>query len=106
MNLRTVTAGLVTAGFALFFVLFVVRDAQAQNYCAKFYDDTQTCGIPSLQECERTVSGVGGDCMIDDSAEIPRGRSMLRPIERLLEQGPDGRPHSPALDDVPPPPGN
>lgn len=101
MNIRTVTMGL-----ALGFVLFAAHGAQAQNYCANFYDDTQTCGIPTLQECERTVSGVGGDCVIDDSAEIPRGQPLLRPLERMLEQGSDSRPHSPALDDVPPPPGN
>ncbi len=101
MNIQTTTLWL-----ALFFVLFVPGDAQAQNYCARFYDDTQTCGIPTLQECERTVSGVGGDCIPDDTAAIPQGRTFQGPLRRMLEQGSDNRPRSPALDDVPPPPGN
>jgi hypothetical protein len=75
--------------------------ANAQKYCARFYDDTQTCGIPSLRDCEQTVSGVGGDCIIDDTGDVaPRPG----PLQRWIEGQPDGKPSSPGLDDVPPPP--
>lgn len=84
-------------------LLAFLQVANAQKYCARFYDDTQTCGIPSLRECEQTVSGVGGDCSIDDTADIaPRPG----PLQRLIEGQSDSRPSSPSLDDVPPPPAN
>lgn len=88
----------------LFVLLIFSQAASAQKYCARFYDDTQTCGIPSLRECEQTVSGVGGDCSIDDTGDVP---PRPGPIQRWLEGQSDGmKPSSPSLDDVPPPPEN
>lgn len=84
----------------LFALLAFSQVANAQKYCARFYDDTQTCGIPSLRECDQTVSGVGGDCIIDDTADTPPPPG---PIQRWIE-GQSDRPSSPSLDDVPPPP--
>lgn len=77
-------------------------DAQAQQkYCAKYYDGTQSCGIPTLQSCEQSVLGVGGDCEVDDSDEIPENLfQRWRDAQRAGQ-----KPSSPALDDVPPPPG-
>jgi len=84
-------------------LLIFSQAANAQKYCARFYDDTQTCGIPSLRDCDQTVSGVGGDCVIDDTADTvpPPG-----PVQRWIEGQSDTKPSSPSLDDVPPPPAN
>ena len=50
----------------------------AQPYCAFYNDGTSSCGIPTLQSCDASISGVGGYCGLDQS-------SSLRPnlIERL-----------------------
>lgn len=76
-------------------------EAQAQQYCAFYNDGTQSCGIPTLQSCEDSVRGVGGMCHVDDSAQIPP--NFLQRW-RAAQQGYQ-KPSSPALDDVPPPPG-
>lgn len=89
------------------FVIATPHDADAQSYCAMYYDDTKTCGIPTLQECEQSVSGVGGDCTVDDTAGTSQGQTLQGPLQRLFEQRQfDNKPSSPQLDDVPPPPGN
>ena len=83
-------------------LLLLPPTAQAQQkYCAMYYDGTQSCGIPTLQSCEQSVLGVGGTCQIDDSEEIPEN---LFQRWRGAQQA-DQKPSSPALDDVPPPPG-
>ena len=96
------------ATLRIFIVLSVLllcpEIASAQKYCARFYDDTQTCGIPSLRACEQTVSGVGGDCIIDDTGDV---QPRPGPVQRWLEgQSDTMKPSSPDLDDVPPPPAN
>ncbi len=93
-----------TAGIAIAmaFALLPVTPVQAQQaYCAFYYDGTQSCGIPTLQSCEDSVRGVGGDCHVDDSAQIPP--NFLQRWRAAQRAG--SIPHSPALDDVPPPPG-
>ena len=83
-------------------LLLLPLGAQAQQrYCAQYNDGTQSCGIPTLQSCEDSVRGVGGTCQIDDSAAIPEN---LFQRWRDAQQA-DQKPSSPALDDVPPPPG-
>lgn len=83
-------------------LLLLPAGAQAQQkYCAQYYDGTQSCGIATLQSCEQSVLGVGGTCQIDDSEEIPEN---LFQRWRGAQQA-DQRPSSPALDDVPAPPG-
>lgn len=85
---------------ALAFSMMAPAHAQ-QAYCAFYSDGTQSCGIPSLQACEDSVRGVGGMCHVDDSAQIPP--NFLQRWQRAQRAG--QIPHSPALDDVPPPPG-
>jgi hypothetical protein len=86
-----------------FATLAALHGAEAQPYCAAYEDGTKSCGIPTLQECTRSISGVGGTCIVDDTAEL---RPPIKgPIQRWLEQeSAYGRPRSPELDDVPPPP--
>jgi hypothetical protein len=93
------TAGLVVA---VAVALLVPTGAQAQQqYCAFYSDGTQSCGIPTLQSCEDSVRGVGGDCHVDDSAQIPPNFfQRWRDAQRANQ-----KPSSPELDDVPPPPG-
>jgi hypothetical protein len=94
-------------------LLFAPHAAVAQ-YCASYYDGTKDCGIATLQACEQSVRGVGGTCIPDDTAQlgapIPGIFQRMLPLERKIEGAEDSqdyqRPRSPALDDVPPPPGN
>ena len=75
--------------------------AAQQKYCAMYNDGTQSCGIPTLQSCEDSVRGVGGWCQGDDSEEIPENLFQRWRDQQRADQNPS----SPALDDVPPPPG-
>jgi hypothetical protein len=87
------------AAILVFFMLSGIAAAQTQKYCAVFYDGGRSCGIPSFDMCLQTVRGVGGECDIDNSDEIPKNL-----MQRLMER--DDRP--PAVRDleaVPPPPG-
>jgi len=92
-------AGLLVA---IAIALLATGDAKAQQaYCAFYNDGTQSCGIPTLQSCEDSVRGVGGMCHPDDSAQIPPNFFQRW---RAAQQA-NSIPRSPALDDVPPPPG-
>jgi hypothetical protein len=83
----------------------------AAQYCANYTDGTKSCGIPTLQSCEQSLSGVGGYCGPDQSAQIPdnlmqrwrqerdsSGQRFLHP-PRPSEDQPGG------LNWMPPPPG-
>ena len=87
---------------ALLFLLMLTGTAaaQAQKYCAVFYDGGRSCGIPSFDMCLQTVRGVGGDCQVDDSDEIPKNL-----MQRLMESRDDRPPAVRDLDAMPPPPG-
>ncbi len=92
-------------------VLFLVAMpyAAAAQYCMLDNEGGRTCGIPTLQQCETTRSGVGGSCEVDDSAQLgaPIKGPLQRMFDRAAEQDAEYRkPSSPELDDVPPPPGN
>lgn len=52
----------MTRAIILFFMLTGIAAAQAPQYCAMFYDGGRACGIPSLDQCQQTVRGVGGTC--------------------------------------------
>jgi hypothetical protein len=89
--------------------LFATQQNAAAQYCASYYDGTKSCGIPTLQACEQSVLGVGGVCVNDDSAQL--GPPIKGPFQRMFDRAAEqdaeyGKPSSPALDDVPPPPGN
>lgn len=90
------------------FLLAVPHDVSAQTYCLLDESGGRSCGIPTLQQCEQSLIGVGGSCQIDDSAQL--GPPIKGPFQRMFERAEqnqdDQRPRSPQLDDVPPPPGN
>ena len=77
-----------------------LASAEAAQYCAILDDGQQQCGIPTLQSCEQTVSGVGGVCQIDDSVPLPE--NLLQRLEDREDGGTN--PPLPGADDVPPPP--
>jgi hypothetical protein len=89
-------------------VLAISPAALAQPYCLLDESGGRSCGIPTLQQCEQSLVGVGGSCQIDDSAQLgpPVKGPLQRMFERAEENQNDQRPRSPDLDDVPPPPGN
>jgi hypothetical protein len=93
---------------ALALLLSVVPQVAFAQYCLLDRSGGRSCGIPSLQACEQSLSGVGGSCQIDDSAEL--GAPIKGPFQRMFERAEQNqdyqRPRSPELDDVPPPPGN
>jgi len=77
--------------------------AHAQTYCAVYPGGDRSCGIPTLQACQRSISGAGGSCQIDQGAH-------LRP--NLIDRLEGGRRNRPAPDQqpgglnwMPPPPG-
>lgn len=43
----------------------------AAQYCAVYNDGSQSCGIPTFQSCLQSVSGVGGNCVADNTSKIP-----------------------------------
>ena len=87
---------------ALLFLLMLTgaASAQSQKYCAVFYDGGRSCGIPSFDMCLQTVRGVGGDCEVDNSDEIPQNL-----MQRLRDARDDRPPAVRDLDAMPPPPG-
>ena len=95
-------------------LLIAVPSVAAAQYCLLDDSGGRSCGIPTLQQCERSLIGVGGSCAVDDSAQqgapIPGIFQRLGPLERRIEGAEDSqdyqKPSSPDLDDVPPPPGN
>lgn len=91
-------------------ILFLVAipHMAAAQYCMLDDSGGRTCGIPTLQQCEQTRSGVGGSCEVDDSAQLgpPIKGPFQRMFERAAEEDSYNKPSSPDLDDVPPPPGN
>lgn len=89
-------------------LLIASGSASAQPYCMLDDSGGRTCGIPTLQQCEATRSGVGGSCEVDDSAQLgaPIKGPFQRMFERAEQQSDYDKPSSPDLDDVPPPPGN
>ena len=100
--MRILLAG---TGLLLAITLGAERTAQAQPYCANFSDGSRNCGIPTLQACEQTVSGVGGECAPDPYSS-PRqpmpgdGSLVQQPWQRQRDQN---NPNSPYW--MPPPPG-
>jgi hypothetical protein len=58
------------------------QPARAQNYpwCARYgtpYDDT-SCGFTSYEQCQASVSGVGGFCEKNDTYRPPLATAPVR----------------------------
>jgi hypothetical protein len=50
---------------------FAGSGAASAAYCAMYNNGSRACGIPDLQMCMQTVSGVGGTCQQDLTTSIP-----------------------------------
>jgi hypothetical protein len=82
--------------------------AGAQPYCAVYDSGTQSCGIPTLQSCEQSVSGVGGICQPDNTAQLRPDFFSRRRLQQAIEgdnpsSGENNPPGGPGF--MPPPPG-
>jgi len=103
--------GMLTGLLAFVAVLFALAiDAQhptrAQSYCAMYDDGSKSCGIPSLASCQQSVSGVGGNCMPDESSQLRPDFFNRRRLFQPLQDGtsPDqGGTLGGNLDQMPPP---
>jgi hypothetical protein len=83
------------------------RIAGAQPYCAVYNSGTQNCGIPTLQSCEQSVSGAGGICQPDNTAQLRPDFFSRRRLQQAIEgdnpsSGENNPPGGP--DFMPPPP--
>jgi hypothetical protein len=77
-------------------VLFATSNAASAAYCAMYNNGSRSCGIPSLQMCWQSVSGVGGTCEQDFTDRIPpnfvqRLRSDSISLQRSRSSAPPGR---------------
>jgi hypothetical protein len=85
--------------------------ALAQPYCANFDNGMQTCGIPTLESCEESISGVGGYCGPDQNEHLPP--NLIQRLEQANPGSPLSQPTAPSpqsqqpggLNWMPPPPG-
>src|SRR5262245_62167571 len=81
--------------------------AAAQPYCALLQDGTRSCGIPTYQSCEQTLSGIGGSCVPDESAQLrPNLIDRLRSQRFGFDPAPPPPPDNPLNPDWMPPPPN
>jgi len=90
-----------TGIFVALLTVGLIGPATAQ-YCAVYNDGSQSCGIPTFQSCLQSVSGVGGNCMNDNSSKIPPNLMQRWFNQRQNErpaaiQNPDPMPLPPSL---------
>jgi hypothetical protein len=83
---RSIARCWICAGFlTLGITLYAQRVADAQPYCAVYDAGTQNCGIPTLESCQQSVSGVGGICEPDNTSQerpdLFNRRGLLRTLE-------------------------
>ena len=96
--------------FNLAFLSVLTTSAGAQPYCANFDNGMQTCGIPTLENCQESISGVGGYCAPDQPEQLPP--NLIQRLERANPETPTSQPNVPTtqsdqpggLDWMPPPP--
>jgi hypothetical protein len=91
--------GMIRTAILITFLLSGTAAAQTPKYCANYYDGGRACGIPSLDMCTQSIRGVGGDCEIDNSDEIPDNL-----MQRLRAARDDRPPAVRDLEPMPPPP--
>ncbi len=85
---------MIRIGLALA-ALLVTATAAPAAYCAMYYSGSRACGIPSLEMCRQSVSGVGGTCEQDFTDRIPpnfvqRLRSDSISVQRSRSPGARG----------------
>jgi hypothetical protein len=79
--------------------------AQAQPYCANYDNGSRECGIPTMQSCQQSLSGLGGVCEPDATAQQrPDFFRILPPPPGVAPPPPNpNNPNDPNW--MPPPPG-
>jgi hypothetical protein len=90
---------MIRTGILTAFSLAALTLPAAAQYCADYNDGSQSCGIPTFQMCLQSVSGVGGNCITDNSSQIPPNL-----MQRWLRQQNDTPPAVQNSDPMPPPP--
>jgi Protein of unknown function (DUF3551) len=64
LRATTIPAATLAAAIALG-ALFAPPTARADEYCRQDTDHMTGCGFSSMEQCEATRSGLGGDCFRD-----------------------------------------
>lgn len=85
---------------------FAQPAAQAQPYCARYDTGSRECGIPTLQSCQQSLSGLGGVCEPDVTAQRPPDFFRILPPPPGVAPPPppdSNNPNNPNW--MPPPPG-
>jgi hypothetical protein len=77
------------------------HSVQAQPYCAMYDDGTKSCGIPTLQSCDQSVSGVGGYCAPDMTSQMRP--DLFHPLQQLQQLQQPQQPFDPAYQPPGPP---
>ncbi len=78
---------MIRIGLALAAWLATANAASAA-YCAMYTNGSRACGIPSLEMCVQTVTGVGGSCQQDFTDQIPPNFvQRLRSDSQSLQRG-------------------
>ena len=88
--------------------LFIVDAASAQNppWCAIMDNDgTTQCNFYSQQQCQQTISGIGGECILNPAGNAPNSGQRAPLFGPLLPFQQDSGPPA-GLGAVPPPPNN
>ena len=67
---KRLSTRMIRIGLALAALLASATAAPAA-YCAMYINGSRSCGIPSLEMCWQSVSGVGGSCQEDFTDRIP-----------------------------------
>jgi len=91
--------------------LFIVDAAYAQNppWCAIMDNNgTMQCNFYTQQQCQQTISGIGGECILNPAGNAPNSGQrapLFGPLFGPPSQSQDPGP-PPGLGAVPPPPNN
>jgi hypothetical protein len=79
--------------------------AGAQPYCAMYDTGNRNCGIPTLESCRQSLSGLGGYCTPDETSQM---RPDVFQTPRIFQPQPSTSPFDPNNPSspgwVPPPP--
>jgi hypothetical protein len=81
------------------------RIASAQPYCAVYDNGSKNCGIPTIESCQQSVSGVGGICEPDYTSQMRPDFFTGRRLREAFEgDNPASGENNPPADFMPPPP--
>jgi hypothetical protein len=102
---RVIPMTLLAVVVAVVVALDAPSTAQAQPYCAMYDDGSKGCGIPSLQSCEQSLSGVGGNCVLDMTSQMRPDLFKLFPQQPPQSSTPSNQNNPQDPNWMPPPPG-